>query len=139
MPNYLARLITQIYGIQRTFVSQSLDFSNFPKVKKFLDKISYSNLCEISDVNYLPGYSLRCPTVSKGVLTKGLYSSIINFLEDINTILIAYPTTSNLTLAERMTYLGNPFFTANSGITYYLDSMVIQFLVYFAQDFTSMI
>ena len=124
MPNYLASLVTQVYEIQRTFVSQSIDLSQFPKVKDFLEKISYSNLCKIPDVKYEPNLIARCPTVSQGVLTKGLYSSLINFLEELNTLLIAYPSTANLTQAERMAYLGHPIFTTNAVILYYFDTII---------------
>lgn len=99
LPNYLTSLVSQIYEIQRIFVSQSLDFSNMPKVKAFLDEIAYSNLCQIPDVKYQASLIARCPTVSQGVLTKGFYSSLISFLEELNTLMIAYPTTSNLTQA----------------------------------------
>lgn len=119
-------------------MSQSLDFSYMPHVKTFLDEIGYGNLCTLPDMNF-KGLSSFCTTVSSGVLTKGLYSSLINFCERMDNIMIAYPNTTNLTQAQMMAYLGNSLFTSDSGILYFFGTIIEQFLVYFIQDFKSMI
>lgn len=81
LPNFLSSLVSQVYEIQRSFVSQSVDFSNLPKLKYFLNEIAYNNICNLSDIAF-PSYLVSiCPTVSQGVLTKGFYSSLISFLE----------------------------------------------------------
>ena len=58
------------------------------------------------------------------MLTKGFYASLISFLEQLNTLMIAYPSTTNLTQAERMVYLGNPLFSTNAQLLHYFGIII---------------
>ncbi len=81
-PNFLRNLISQVYAIQRTFVnSAGLDRSALPQVNSFLSQVAYSNLCTLHTFNYSSLLIGNCSLINNQILTKGLYSSLISYLE----------------------------------------------------------
>lgn len=140
MPAFLNGLIAQIYDIQRSFVSSStLDISALPNLRSFLSQVAYSNLCTLPTFNFSAYLINNCSTSNNNILTKGLYSSLISYLEEATTLLLANPSTTNFTNSQHMTYLGNPFFTSHATIVQYLNEILAQFLSLYASDFTLLV
>jgi hypothetical protein len=140
MPVFLNGLMSQIYDIQRNFVSSAtFDISALPNLHSFLNQVGYSNLCTLPDFNFSSSLMASCSTTNNNILTKGLYSSLISYLEEATTLLLANPSTTNFTNAQRMTYLGNPFFTSRAMIVQYLNGIFTQFLSLYASDFTVLV
>lgn len=140
LPVFLNGLINQIYSIQRNFVSSSaFDVNALPQFSKFLSQVAYGNLCTLPNMNFPDYLQKNCSTTNNNILTKGLYSSLISYLEELTTLLLANPITSNFTSTQRMAYLANPFFTSQAIIKQYFDAIFTQFLNIFSSDFTNLI
>jgi hypothetical protein len=140
LPAFLNGLMGQIYDIQRNFVnSATYDISTLPNLNSFLQNVAYGNLCTLPNFNFASYLVANCSTTNNKILTKGLYSSLISYLEEASTLLLAFPSTANFTTAQRMAYLGSPFFTTHSIIVEYLNDVFKQFLALYSSDFTALI
>lgn len=83
--------------------------------------MAFSNLCD-SKLFELKAIPNLCPIVGGGILTKGLYSTIINYLEQAKNLLYLHPNVRNYTFSQKIDYLGSPFF--NDGvITIFIDEI----------------
>lgn len=81
-PNFLRNLISQVYAIQRNFVKfATLDLNALPQVSEFLSQVAYSNLCTLPNFNFSSLLIDNCSIINNKILTKGLYSSFISYLE----------------------------------------------------------
>lgn len=140
LPTFLNGLMSQIYDIQRGFVSSTtFDISALPNLRSFLLQVAYGNLCTLPSFNFTPYLMANCSITNNKILTKGLYSSLISYLEEATTLLLANPTTSNFTNSQRLAYLADPFFTSHAMIVQYLNDIFNQFLSLYSLDFTALV
>lgn len=113
--------------------------TTLPQLNDFITLVAYNNLCTLPNFSFSSRLASACPTINNKILTKGLYSSLISYLEDLNTILLANPNTTNYTASQRITYLGNIFFTSRSKVMEYFDAIFYQFLNIFSIDYTNFV
>lgn len=140
IPSFLYRIMNQIYEIQRGFSSSAtLDTSSLPNLRSFISQVGYSNLCTLPTFNFSSHLMANCSTTNNNILTKGLFSSLINYMEEATTLFLANPSTTNFTNAQRMIYLANPFFTSRAMIIQYLNDIFNNFLSLYASDFTILV
>jgi hypothetical protein len=63
--------------------------------------MAFSNLCD-SPLFELRSVPNLCPVVGGGILTKGLYSTIINYVEQAKNLLNLHPNVGNYTFSQKI-------------------------------------
>ena len=136
IPTTLSDFINEMYSIQRGLVASNYNPNVVPLTDTFKNAASYGNLCEMTAM-FVSSYSFAnmnnktfCSTIGDNVLTKGFYSSIIGYLESINTLRLSNPNTTGYTSAQKVAYLKSDFFADTSRIVNFFDRTLDTLLYY---------
>jgi hypothetical protein len=96
------------------------------------DFLEYSNL-------YTENIIYPCLSLSNGRMTKGFYSSIIDYLQNANALFFANPDTTSFNIFQKMNYLQSKFFLEEGPFIAYFENILYTMRSKFAQDYANQI
>jgi len=73
------------------------------------------------------------------MLTKGLISSLLNYIESASTLFFANPNTTLYNLTQKLAYLNSPFFTDASRLAEYFDLILDTTLRILIMDYKNLV
>ncbi len=81
-----------------------------------------------------------CYQIGSGVLQKGFYSSIISYVQSLNTLLLLNSDIGNFSAFQRVSlYLNSSFFMADGELNNYFTTILDIFSEKFNQDFSDLV
>lgn len=118
IPGTLQKLITQMFAYEKVLLNSN-QFDNLPLLQAYVNSIYYGNICQLEQQGlfdlsnytfYGRGNSSYCMNINNQMLTKGLISSLLNFIESASTLFYANPNTTLFNVTQKLAYLNSPFF-----------------------------
>lgn len=139
--DHLRELIVEVFAIEREVINRRLQFESVPQLNSLLEKIGYGNLCDFISSNVTAyifsekNYS-TCMALNNHILSKGLYSLIVNYIGNLNdNLLFLNPSVQNYTRQQQIDYLSEAFFTSKRVLLPYFDELFVHLLTVLGEDY----